>query len=117
MKPIHLDNFENEISDRILERGYEYYLDGRVVQEHSDKDSFLFTVEGTEPYEVRLKLETNLIKEHDCDCPYDMGPVCKHVAACLYYIKNEHLEKEGKQKKNLLQCIRATDHCRHPNGQ
>ena len=38
MKPIHLDNFENEISDRILERGYEYYLDGRVVQEHSDKE-------------------------------------------------------------------------------
>ena len=33
MKKLHLDCFEDEINERILERGYEYYLDERVTKE------------------------------------------------------------------------------------
>lgn len=95
MKTLHLDKFQEEINDRILERGSEYYLERRVAKEGSDGEWQFFSVEGSEPYKVRLKIEGNDVKDYECDCPYDMGPVCKHIAACLYSIK---ATKEKKRK-------------------
>ena len=40
--------------------------------------------------------------EYSCDCPYDMGPVCKHVAAVIFSLQEEELgltKKTGKTKK------------------
>ena len=56
MKTLHLDSFEKEINDRILERGCEYYLEGRVtpIQNESEGEDCRFTVEGSERYHVRL---------------------------------------------------------------
>lgn len=34
-----------------------------------------------------------------CDCPYDMGPVCKHVAAVIFYMQQDELELIKKTKR------------------
>lgn len=101
MKTLHLDSFEKEINDRILERGCEYYLEGRVtpIQNESEGEDCRFTVEGSERYHVRLSRLGNDIHDYECDCPYDMGPVCKHVAASVYYLRSVSKQKSASKKK------------------
>ena len=99
MKILHLDRFENEINDRILQRGSEYNLEGRVTPVKNTSSEVLFSVEGTETYQVRLSINGNDIQDYDCDCPYDMGPVCKHIAASLYYLRHLSVQKTRNKKK------------------
>ena len=98
MRTLHLDRFEEEINDRILERGCEYHLEGRVTPTQSTGDDCVFTVEGSDTYQVRLSIQGNDVKDYECDCPYDMGPVCKHVAASLYYLRALSRQKSAKKK-------------------
>lgn len=96
---LDLNDFEHQIDETILERGYDYYQDGciREVNDLGGGD-YEATVEGTEPYTVTLHLEGNKVTDYSCDCPYDWGPVCKHVAAVLYYLREHGLgemEKDG----------------------
>ncbi|HKK68796.1 MAG TPA: hypothetical protein VJ946_11305, partial [Bacteroidales bacterium] len=51
-----------------------------------------FIVEGTENYTVQISLCSDTITEYVCDCPYDMGPVCKHVAAVIFFLLQNELE-------------------------
>ena len=45
---------------------------------------FRAEVEGSEVYEVYVELdEEDTVLSSECDCPYDNGPVCKHLAAVL----------------------------------
>jgi uncharacterized Zn finger protein len=39
---------------------------------------------GTEDYNAQLKTKNDTVTEHRCDCPYDLGPVCKHVVATIF---------------------------------
>ena len=123
MKTLHLDNLENEVYDLILERGSDYYLEGRVSPEGKNGDWTEFTVKGTEPYSVRLKIAGNEVKEYICDCPYDMGPVCKHIAACLYYLRAEQKKKSnkkasttGKMSPNEKRLVSAIRHAKGRSG-
>lgn len=99
MRTLHLDRFENEINDRVLERGSEYYLEGRVTPVQSDGGGCVFTVDGSDTYQVRLSIRGNSVDDYECDCPYDMGPVCKHIAASLYYLRSLSKQKSAKKKK------------------
>ena len=29
------------------------------------------------------------VVDYSCDCPYDMGPVCKHVVAALFELQHD----------------------------
>ena len=69
----------------ILERGKEYYREGRVA-ELSDRDGNITAcVEGSEPYGVEIEYSEKNIEYMSCDCPYaEGGENCKHIAAVLY---------------------------------
>lgn len=89
---ILLDEFEHQIDETILKRGFDYFKKGYVtdVDELGDGD-YEITVEGSETYTVNLSIKGNVATEFECDCPYDMGPVCKHVVAALYYLQKDIL--------------------------
>ena len=55
-------------------------------------------VEGTEPYTVQLTIKNKVITEHVCSCPYDMGPVCKHVVAVIFHLLQSELDLKVKSK-------------------
>ena len=85
-----LDNFETLIEPKILQRGADYFKSGSVmkIQKVAD-DDFSAWVAGSHDYNVLVKLDGTKVISYICDCPYDWGDVCKHVAAVLYHFKNK----------------------------
>jgi len=113
---MNLDNFEQQIDSKIVDRGYEYFLDDLVDgPEIIGEDVWLATVYGTNSYRVEIHTDPfnrREIPDWRCDCPYDYGPVCKHVVAVLYVmVEGKHSEpvppKELKDKtpKDKIQKI------------
>jgi uncharacterized Zn finger protein len=81
-------NFKQSIPAPILARGRAYYAEGRVVDlELEEEDAWFAQVEGTDRYEVRITQSPNRELLCACDCPYDFGEHCKHVASVLYAIE------------------------------
>ena len=85
---VNINNFQKYINQTILGRGYDYYMDGRVDEEYVRKgNTYIFLVEGSEMYEVSVELdESGEIIHSECDCPYDLGPICKHEAAVFFQL-------------------------------
>ncbi len=55
-------------------------------------------VEGTDDYEVDVRLGTNNeVVSYSCNCPYD-GEICKHIVAALYQIRDEAPTTETSKK-------------------
>ena len=100
---IPLDQFEQVVDEKILERGLAYYKKGLVHDlEEISPNTYEAVVEGTEDYTVRLTVENGVVTDYSCDCPYDFGPVCKHVAAVIFSLQEEELgltQKTAKPKK------------------
>jgi hypothetical protein len=90
---IPLNEFEQHINETILARGLSYFKNGLVqapvILNHGEYE---FIVEGTENYTVQICLKNDTITEYVCDCPYDFGPVCKHVAAAIFFLEQDKLE-------------------------
>ncbi|ONI38930.1 hypothetical protein AN639_04175 [Candidatus Epulonipiscium fishelsonii] len=81
-------NFEDEIDDIILDRGYDYYMDDAIAKISKKDDTYKFTVIGTYNYKVEVTLNGNEIISSYCNCPYDMGPFCKHETASMYKLRD-----------------------------
>lgn len=105
---IPLNQFEQYIDETILKRGLSYFKSGYVNEpEEITPGVYEAIVQGSEDYTVELKIKNGNIAEHTCTCPYDMGPVCKHIVAVIFYLQQEVLEikqkstsqKEKKPKK------------------
>ncbi len=94
---IELNNFESYINGKILKRGLDYWESGAVEDLENDGGKVEAWVIGTEEYKVELELEKDKVTWHSCTCPYDMGPVCKHVVAVLFELSG--LEKEEVKPK------------------
>jgi uncharacterized Fe-S cluster-containing MiaB family protein len=90
---IPLNQFEQIIDETILKRGLAYFKKGAITDfSEISNGSFEAIVSGKqENYTVQLEVENNTIVEHNCDCPYDMGPVCKHVVAVIFHIQQDEL--------------------------
>ncbi len=89
---IPLRNFEQIIDDTILKRGLTYFQKGVVdPPELVDETQFESTVHGTEDYLVNFQMEHDIITDIVCTCPYDLGPVCKHMAAVIFFLKQDEL--------------------------
>ena len=120
---IPLSEFEHIIDETILKRGLSYFKNGFVTEfSEISKGEYEAYVSGTEEYTVNLKIENNVIVEHNCDCPYDMGPVCKHIVASIFYLKqdelnfnqeNTSLPKKKKQKSVTQQLNEVLDKVSH----
>lgn len=50
---------------------------------------FEAVVQGSDGYTVRVRVKGSTVTEHVCDCPYDPGPVCKHVVALILCVQND----------------------------
>lgn len=102
---IPLRHFEEYIDEPILKRGLSYFKKGFVHEPAEIRPGdYEAVVEGSEEYTVKLSIRNGVITEHSCDCPYDMGAVCKHVAAVIFYLEQEELgltqsKKKGSSKK------------------
>lgn len=86
---MNLLDFEKHMDGIILARGREYYRSDCVKSvEKKDKNNFTAVVAGTYDYKVTIGLgDDGDVLFSDCDCPYDMGPHCKHEAAVLYALR------------------------------
>jgi hypothetical protein len=90
---IPLNEFEQLIDESILKRGLSYFKSGAVTDfAEISTGEYEAIVSGTEEYTVQLEIKNNTVIEHNCDCPYDMGAVCKHVVAVIFYLQQDELE-------------------------
>lgn len=106
-----LTEIENTIDPIVLERGEAYWENGHIVALREAKPRvYRAEVEGAVFYNVEIKLSSRGEVVHSfCDCPYDKGPICKHVVAVLLAIRHASPKKkaesdsEGKSatKKNM----------------
>lgn len=106
---IPLDQFEQVIDEKILKRGLSYYKKGLVQQlDEVSPNTYEAVVEGTEDYTVQLTVKNNVVTEYVCDCPYDQGPVCKHVAAVIFKLQEDQLQLNPKQTKTQSKATSKT---------
>lgn len=97
---ILLDEFEHQIDETILKRGFDYFKKGYITDVDEPGDgTYEITVEGSEAYTVNLNIKGNAVTEFECNCPYDRGPVCKHIVAALFYLQKNTL---GSTKLGLI---------------
>ncbi len=101
-----LDNFEQLLDPVIVDRGLDYFNEGTVHNlEQSSNGLWKAAVQGTGKYRVSVRTKESEILDWECNCPYNMGTVCKHVVATLYEINGEQRSAKiinldtGKQKK------------------
>ena len=92
----------------ILDRAFDYYLEGRVrALEASDHQVRAF-VEGSETYEVTIELEAGEPSYMSCDCPYAQeGRLCKHMAAVLFHVEVQGMDAEAEEDSPFAQEVPA----------
>jgi len=97
---IPLNQFEQLIDEVILKRGLDYYRNGLVDEpEELSPGCFEAIVQGSEPYRVILTIQNETVTDYSCSCPYDLGPVCKHVVSLLFALQNEALGIKPRARK------------------
>ena len=98
MIPImNYQNFEAHIDYSILQRGQQYFALETIKELKKEKTGWEAIVEGSVTYSVSIKGQDE-IEHWACTCPFDQGPICKHVAAVLYAIQNRKFEDMMKRK-------------------
>ncbi|WP_243096857.1 SWIM zinc finger family protein [Thermohalobacter berrensis] len=97
---MNINNFEKYVNEIILDRGYNYYTYGNVLEKYEkENNEYIFIVAGSQIYEVIVQLDENgEILSSYCNCPYDFGPICKHQVAAYFEIRN-HLKSQPNNEK------------------
>jgi len=85
---INVDTFEDDVHFLIAERGKEYFDANQVLMLKQTADGWTAVIEGNETYQVLLEGH-DVITTWNCTCPFEHGPVCKHVAAVLYAVREQ----------------------------
>jgi hypothetical protein len=81
---LSLQHFEEQIDPTILKRGERLWQIGAVTSfDVTQGGRINARVEGTDDYEVTIQFQAEEVNDFNCTCPYDDGPVCKHVVAVL----------------------------------
>lgn len=89
---IPLSEFEQLIDEKILKRGLSYFKSNAITDfGEISVGEYEAVVSGTDEYIVQLTINENTIVEHSCTCPYDMGPVCKHIIAVIFQLQQDEL--------------------------
>lgn len=106
---MNLDDFEQQIDSTIVDRGYSYFLNDLVGRLKKMSDSFWCArVEGTYFYNVEIYTDPENSREitgWGCDCPYDYGPVCKHIVAVFYAIAKYETNKQPVDKTKIQEIL------------
>ena len=92
------EDWQEDFESAILDRGWGYYEEGRVVSLKWMGDKVSAVVQGTTDYDVEITFDGDTIIDLDCDCPYAVdGSLCKHMAAVLYALEDEPLRLRPKK--------------------
>ena len=92
--------WQHLFSTAILQRGREYYKKNKVRSLIQDGDLYYASVEGTEEYEVQIRIQGDRLNFMSCECPYAQdGNRCKHMAATLYEIAAREIPGIRSEKK------------------
>ena len=98
---MNLKNLEAYIDTVIVQRGQSYFASGMVEElEEYEPDSWQAWVEGTDDYEIEIRLSGDKVTYQTCTCPYDHGPICKHVTATLMAIREQKQQAAKQPKKS-----------------
>ncbi|WP_373512152.1 SWIM zinc finger domain-containing protein [Persicitalea sp.] len=90
-----LDNFSEKITEKIVERGSDYFLNGAVTYLEEDEDGqWEAEVDGSETYHLDITLKGRTVESYYCDCPYDDDD-CKHIVAVLYEMRQRIKERKS----------------------
>ncbi len=76
----------NQARVSVIQRGYEYYKDKKVINFRKESDSVFYgSVKGTTIYDVKIDIN-HTVKNTYCNCPFakDNRKICKHMVA-LYF--------------------------------
>jgi hypothetical protein len=112
-----LRNFDKWLSGALIKRGKQYFENGAVIELDDDDGNWTAAVEGSEIYEVSVKLKDDEeIADNFCDCPFEED-VCKHQVAVLFAIREQlpllksvTKKTKGKPFDRLLEKITAQEY-------
>src|SRR6185295_8598451 len=86
---MRLSDFEKNIDPEILQKGKEYWLHEAVQGlKEQEEDIFVAMVKGTEAYEASITMEGDVVRDFNCTCPYNWGPICKHIVALMFALRD-----------------------------
>lgn len=85
-----IEDFEYYVDEKILARGKDLFENGCVRHKDNWGANWYFDVKGTKIYHTVVCVHKNgTINFESCDCPYAERYLCKHIVACLFYIRKE----------------------------
>ncbi|MEZ4931570.1 MAG: SWIM zinc finger family protein [Saprospiraceae bacterium] len=96
-----ISTFEVHIPSDITQKGLNYFVLGQVSSLVLNGNSWSAAVNGTQPYSVKIEVEKGNVTQWACDCPYDHGPICKHVTAVMWAILNDTLKEVAAPKGGI----------------
>ena len=90
-----LSDLESLADSIIVDRAFDYLAQDRVRSLHENgRGEYVAIVDGSGTYDVQVSLdkeagtaEDPMVTNVACTCPYDITPVCKHVAAVLLVVR------------------------------
>lgn len=103
-----IKNFRKNVRPVVLQRAKEYLDNDRIISVRPlGEDTYRATVEGSEKYEVSIRLKGGYISETLCSCPYDHDGLCKHITAVLMFLEknmtaNKPLEVSSDEVRTLI---------------
>lgn len=99
-----LNTFKKEINKTILKRGREYFRDDHIIElEEVGQGSWSAKVLGSDEYDVNITQGNHQLLVCRCNCLYDRGLICKHIAAALYAIEDSFPEYFDKKPRKTHQ--------------
>ena len=105
---IPIDQFEEHIHVLIAERGKEYWEARQVLLLEQTSEGWTAVIEGREPYQVLLEGH-DVIENWHCTCPFEHGPVCKHIAAAFYAVREAIRINQAVARGEMDQWIDRAD--------
>lgn len=104
-------DFEQQIDPVILKRGEKYWEQGKVIVQSTNSDGeVLADVLGAATYQVSLFLKQNEVVDFSCTCPYDHGPVCKHLVALLFELNQPVATLDPRKKTTQAKKAKMPRH-------
>ncbi|CCV64109.1 Superfamily II DNA/RNA helicases, SNF2-related [Alteracholeplasma palmae J233] len=87
---MNIIEIKNSIDKNTYMKGNLYYLENRIKDITYNKftSEFSASIIGTYDYKTKIVIKKGNVQSFNCDCPVD--GLCKHVAAFLIQIKNDH---------------------------
>ena len=84
--------YDNLFTPNVMERGEEYFSDGKISNFSQSTNKYTCKVNGTNQYDVQITFNAEKpdeIEEASCTCTYytRQHKFCKHIYALLYNVK------------------------------